>query len=112
MDQNLIYTIVQSALILLIGGVVGLIVKKLNEKFTPEEIARYKEVFMVFVMAVEQIGKVLGWDGKQKFEEAKKRAIAWLASKGKILSEEQIQSLIEACVAELNLKLGGLGKAP
>ena len=55
MDQNLIYTIIQSALILLIGGIVGLIVKKLNEKFTPDKIARYKEVFMVFVMAVEQI---------------------------------------------------------
>ena len=53
-------------------------------------------------MAVEQLGKVYGWDSKRKKDEAMNYAIESLREKGIEVSKKDLDMAIEAVVSQLN----------
>ncbi|MDI3281613.1 MAG: phage holin, LLH family [Bacillota bacterium] len=61
------------------------------------------------VWAVEQLAKLNGWNSTQKKKEAEARFSAWLAAHHIKLSPEEIDTLLEAAVADLNQTLIELG---
>lgn len=82
-----------------VAGFLGTQIKKIYEKCTNDDTK--KKVVGTCVKAVEQLYSDLS--GRQKLERAKENILAMLSFKGIDISELEMDMLIEAAVAELNL---------
>ncbi|GIN23136.1 phage holin, LLH family [Siminovitchia fordii] len=83
-----------------IGIVSGYAGKFLRERFSVERLDRSKKYAEIAVQFVEQIGQDL--NSKQKFEIAKKRLVLMLNHNNIKISNDEMDALIEAMVAEMN----------
>ena len=83
----------------LIASVLGLYAKRIlaNLEDTQKENA-IRDIIADVVIYVEQKGKE--WGSDLKFETAKQKALEWINSKGLIVSETQLEIMIEAFVHE------------
>lgn len=63
-----------------------------------------QELFRIAVNAVEQLGRVNGWDGKQKKIEALDYITKSLNAKGIKVKRTDLDMMIEAVVSEFNKK--------
>ena len=80
-------------------GFIGTQIKKIYNRVTADDTKR--KVVETCVKAVEQIYQDLS--GTEKLEKAKENIIEILTNKGIVISEIEMDMLIEACVAEFNL---------
>ena len=86
------------AIVVAIGGFIGLVLKNLATKFVNDKIK--VQVAMTAVKGVEQIYKDL--HGDEKLNAAMSAAAEMLAEKGISCSELELRMLLEAAVAECN----------
>lgn len=86
------------AIVVAIGGFIGLALKDLCQKFMNDKIKQ--EVAKTAVKGVEQIYKEL--HGEEKLNAALKATSEMLAEKGIQASDLELRMLIEAAVAEFN----------
>lgn len=86
------------AIVVAIGGFIGLVLKSLATRFINDKIKA--QVAMTAVKGVEQIYKDL--HGDDKLNAALSAAAEMLAEKGINCSELELRMLIEAAVAECN----------
>lgn len=86
------------AIVVAIGGFIGMALKNLATKFVNDKIKA--QVAMTAVKGVEQIYKDL--HGEEKLNAALSAASEMLAEKGISCSELELRMLIEAAVAECN----------
>lgn len=86
------------AIVVAIGGFIGLVLKNLATKFINDKIKA--QVAMTAVKGVEQIYKDL--HGDDKLNAALTAASDMLAEKGITVSDLELRMLIEAAVAECN----------
>lgn len=91
---NEIITLVASA----VFGMIGILVKNLVAKYLNDNTKR--AVAKTVVQFVEQVYKDV--HGKEKLKAAMKRASELLAEKGINVSSVEMETLIEAAVAEFN----------
>ena len=106
MNFNEILTEVSPYLLAIILAILGFIAKWIgamaNAKITSlEEADKDKKIRAIIestVKYVEQIGKAL--DGPAKLDKAKETALAWINEKGLIITETELNILIEATVNE------------
>ena len=82
-----------------IVGFIGTQIKKIYDRATADDTKR--EVVETCVKAVEQLYQDLS--GTEKLEKTKENIVEILNNKGIAISEIEMDMLIEACVAELNL---------
>ena len=74
----------------------------LDEKIDKERQDKIRDIVKGVVDFVEQVAKVdIELKGKEKFELAKERALLILNEKGYIISEQELQMLIESFVLSL-----------
>lgn len=88
------------ALLTALAGFLGTQLKRVYEKYINDKTK--KAVVETCVKAVEQLYKDL--HGEEKLEKAKDNILAMLEEKGLTISELEMDLLIEACVAEFNIK--------
>ena len=81
-----------------IFGILGIVVKNMVKKYLDDETKR--KIAMTVVKFVEQCFKEL--NGREKFDAALLRATELLAEKGIKCSALELETLIEAAVAEFN----------
>ena len=86
------------AIVLLIFGYIGIALKKLAAKYITGDAAR--KVVNTTVAYVEQVYKDL--HGDDKLAVALKTAAEILASKGIVVTDTELRTLVEAAVEELN----------
>jgi hypothetical protein len=86
------------AILTAIGGYLGLVVKKLVDKYLTDRTKR--DVARTVVQAVEQIYKDL--HGEEKLDRALSAAAEMLTEKGIHASDLELRMIIEAAVAEFN----------
>ncbi len=72
------------------------------KKFGEDNVSKVMQIAKIAVMAVEQLGKVYGWDSKRKKDEAMDYAIESLREKGIEVSKKDLDMAIEAVVSQLN----------
>lgn len=92
----IIYTLLTA-----IAGFIGTQIKRLYEKHINTD--RKRKVVETCVKAVEQLYRDL--DGTEKLEKAKENILEMLTQEGIVISEIEMDMLIESVVAEFNLPL-------
>ena len=92
-----------AVLITAFAGYLGRLVKHLGDKYINTKIK--KDIAHTAVMAVEQIYKDL--HGEEKFAKASEALADMLAEKGIVITELEIQMLIESAVSEFNKSFAG-----
>lgn len=90
----IIYTLLTA-----IAGFIGTQIKRLYEKHINTD--RKRKVVEICVKAVEQLYRDL--DGAEKLEKAKENIFAMLTQEGIVITEIEMDMLIESVVAEFNL---------
>ena len=86
------------AVLTALGGYLGLVAKKLVEKYLNDKTKR--EVARTVVQGIEQVYKDL--HGEEKLNKALETASEMLAEKGITASELELRMLLEAAVGEFN----------
>lgn len=101
-----IMLVVMQALVVIIGIVVGMLAnyskKLIGEQFGKTGLEIAEIIATNAVRAVEQIYKNKNFDGKHKYEQARKIVRDELARHGFELTDEQIKTFIESAVNEMN----------
>ncbi|MFS0643656.1 phage holin, LLH family [Siminovitchia sp. 179-K 8D1 HS] len=83
-----------------IGIVSGYTAKFLKEKFGLEKLERSKAYAKIAVDFAEQVG--IDFKAEEKFDTAKKHLLLMLNNNNIKMSEDELEGLIEAMVAEMN----------
>ncbi|MBQ7670543.1 MAG: hypothetical protein IJS45_07475 [Clostridia bacterium] len=96
-----------ATLITAFAGLLGVVVKRLGEKYINTKIK--KDVARTVVSAVEQIYKDL--HGEEKFSKAREALEDMLAEKGIVITDLELQMLIESAVSEFNKSFVGNSNA-
>lgn len=86
------------AVLTAIGGYLGLVVKKLVEKYLNDKTKR--EVARTVVQGIEQVYQYL--HGEEKLKKAMEAAVEMLTEKGIAVTELELRMLLEAAVGEFN----------
>lgn len=100
MDNN-ITEILQAVALLISTGAIALLTYFVK-KYGVNKVNRVLETVKIGVKAVEQLGLVNGWDGKQKKAEALDYITKTLNSKGIKVKKADLDMMIESVVAEFN----------
>ena len=103
MEQN-ISDIIQALAVLISTGAILLLTYSIN-KYGSTKVNKVLEIVRIAVGAVEQLGKVNGWDGKEKKMEALNYITKTLNSKGIKVRRTDLEMMIESIVSEFNRKM-------
>lgn len=103
MEQN-ISDIIQALAVLISTGAILLLTYSIN-KYGSTKVNKVLEIVRIAVGAIEQLGKVNGWDGKKKKIEALDYITKTLNSKGIKVRRTDLDMMIESIVSEFNRKM-------
>lgn len=103
MEQN-ISDIIQALAVLISTGAILLLTYSIN-KYGSTKVNKVLEIVRIAVGAVEQLGKVNGWDGKEKKMEALNYITKILNAKGIKVRKTDLEMMIESIVSEFNRKM-------
>lgn len=103
MEQN-ISDIIQALAVLISTGAILLLTYSIN-KYGSNKVNKVLEIVRIAVGAVEQLGKVNGWDGKEKKMEALNYITKTLNAKGIKVRKTDLEMMIESIVSEFNRKM-------
>lgn len=87
------------AVLAAVGALVGFFLRRFSRD--PAQLARLMEIAQIVVRAVEEVGALYGWDGPTKKSEADRRLRRLAAIHGLRLRNEEVDTVIEAAVADL-----------
>lgn len=99
--ENNINEILQAVALLISTGAI-VILTYFAKKYGVDKVNRVLEIVRIAVKAVEQLGMVNGWDGKQKKSEALDYITKSLNAKGVKVKKSDLDMMIESVVAEFN----------
>ena len=97
---NVVVSALGSVLVALVGYLAQKLARYLTEKGVTEKLASKQYLVDVAVLAVEQLYQEEG--GEKKFGLAKMRAVDLLNQQGIEVSNEELESFIEASVKSMN----------
>ena len=103
MEQN-ISDIIRALAVLISTGAILLLTYSIN-KYGSNKVNKVLEIVRIAVGAVEQLGKVNGWDGKEKKMEALNYITKTLNAKGIKVRKTDLEMMIESIVSEFNRKM-------
>lgn len=103
MEQN-ISDIIQALAVLISTGAILLLTYSIN-KYGSTKVNKVLEIVRIAVGAIEQLGKVNGWDGKKKKIEALDYITKTLNNKGIKIKRTDLDMMIESIVSEFNRKM-------
>lgn len=103
MEQN-ISDIIQALTVLISTGAILLLTYSIN-KYGSTKVNKVLEIVRIAVGAIEQLGKVNGWDGKKKKIEALDYITKTLNNKGIKIKRTDLDMMIESIVSEFNRKM-------
>lgn len=99
--ENNITEILQAVALLVSTGAIALLTYFVR-KYGVNKVNRVLETVRIGVKAVEQLGMVNGWDGKQKKSEALDYITKSLNAKGIKIKKSDLDMMIESVVSEFN----------
>lgn len=99
--ENNINEILQAVALLISTGAV-VVLTYFVKKYGVNKVNRVLETVRIGVKAVEQLGLVNGWDGKQKKAEALDYVTKTLNAKGIKVKKADLDMMIESVVSEFN----------
>lgn len=99
--ENNVTEILQAVALLVSTGAIAILTYFIR-KYGANRINKILEVVRIAVNAMEQLGKVNGWDGKQKKAEALNYVTKTLNAKGIKVKKADLDMMIESVVAEFN----------
>lgn len=115
MDQELLVRIVEIVVLAIVGilalgarGLVTVGIKYLENKVGVENFSTAQSMVMTVVRAVEQSPEFSELLGSAKKEQVILRASQWLQEAGIVVSEEQLDKLIESAVQIMQSEYAGV----
>lgn len=90
-----------------VASFVGMAIKCAYTKYIDTKTK--KEIVGATVSYVEQVCKVLGISGTEKFEKAKQKALEWFHEKGIKISDTELEIMIESAVQNLKNEINQEG---
>ena len=100
MENNMNEILQAVALLISTGAIV--VLTYFVKKYGVNKVNRVLETVRIGVKAVEQLGMVNGWDGKQKKAEALDYITKSLNAKGIKIKKADLDMMIESVVSEFN----------
>ena len=100
MENNITEILQAVALLISTGAIV--VLTYFVRKYGVNKVNRVLETVRIGVKAVEQLGMVTGWDGKQKKSEALNYITKSLNAKGIKIKKSDLDMMIESVVSEFN----------
>lgn len=100
MESNVTEILQAIALLISTGAIV--ILTYFAKKYGVSKVNKVLEIVKIGVNAIEQLGKVNGWDGKEKKAEALSYITKSLNAKGIKVKKTDLDMMIESVVAEFN----------